>query len=82
VYVLAATHQVRARTFFLADALSALLSVPLVVSLGYLFAAKLDAVKKRVHEAQLLAAAVVILIVVGYLVVRRLRSVPRSPGDG
>lgn len=82
VYVLAATHQVRARTFFLADSLSALLSVPLVVSLGYMFAAELDSVKKRVHEAQLIAAAVVILVAVGFLVVRRLRSVPRSPGDG
>ena len=33
-YILAATHQVRARTFLLADAFSALLSVPLVVDLS------------------------------------------------
>jgi len=80
VYVLAATHRVRARTFILADAISALLSVPLVVSLGYLFAGELDVVRKRVHEAQLVAAAVVVLLLVAYLVVRRLRSVRRSGG--
>ncbi|HUK65682.1 MAG TPA: DedA family protein [Anaeromyxobacteraceae bacterium] len=79
VYVLAATHQVRARTFILADALSALLSVPLVVSLGYLFAGQLEEVKKRVHEAQLLAAAGAILALVAYLVVRRLRKARRPP---
>ncbi|GEJ57807.1 DedA family protein [Anaeromyxobacter diazotrophicus] len=68
-YALAALHGVRPRTFVLADACSALLSVPLVVSLGYFFAAHLEEVKKRVHEAELLvlvgaivAAAVVVLV--------------------
>ncbi len=69
-YVLAATHQVRARTFFLADALSALLSVPLVVSLGYLFAEKLEVVKRRLHEVELLLLAAVLVFTVGYIVLR------------
>ena len=61
IYVLAATHGMRARAFVAADALSALLSVPLVVSLGYLFAAHIENVKRRLHEVELgvLAAALV-----------------------
>jgi membrane protein DedA with SNARE-associated domain len=59
-YVLAATHGVRARTFVLADALSAGASVPLVVGAGFLFAAKLEAVKQRIHDVQLLLAIAVV----------------------
>ncbi len=69
VYALAAVNGVRRRTFILADALSALLSVPLVVSLGYLFAAQIEEVKRRVHEVELglglvaiVAAAVVVVV--------------------
>ncbi len=61
-YALAAMHGVRPATFLLADAFSALLSVPLVVSLGYLFAAHIEEVKKRVHEVELALAVAVILI--------------------
>ncbi len=53
VFATAGAMGVPLRTFLLADGLSALLSVPLVVSLGYLFASKLDAVKQHVREAQL-----------------------------
>ena len=60
IYVLAATHGMRARRFVLADALSALLSVPLVVSLGYLFAAHIEDVKRRVHEVELGVLAVAV----------------------
>ena len=68
-YALAAVNGVRPRTFVLADALSALLSVPLVVSLGYFFAAHLEDVKKRVQDVELallvavIAAAVVVIVV-------------------
>ena len=66
-YALAAVNGVRPRTFVLADAFSALLSVPLVVSLGYLFAAQLEDVKRRVHEVEMgvavLAAAVAAAVV-------------------
>jgi membrane protein DedA with SNARE-associated domain len=68
-YALAATHGVRMGTFFLADALSALLSVPLVVTIGYVFAAHIEDVRRRVHEVELallgavlVAAGVVILV--------------------
>ncbi len=65
-YALAAVNGVRSRTFVLADALSALLSVPLVVSLGYLFAAHIEDVKRRVHEVEL--GIVVAAVVLGFLV--------------
>ena len=81
-YILAATHQVRALTFLLADAFSALLSVPLVVTLGYLFAARLEEVKKRVHEVEIGLVVLALLIVVGYaLWKRRLRSAVPPPAE-
>lgn len=73
-YILAATHRVRARTFVLADALSALLSVPLVVSLGYLFAERLGFVEKRVHEVELVIAGVLGVSILVWVLVRRVRS--------
>jgi len=79
-FILAATHEVRARTFLLADALSAFLSVPLVVSLGYLFAARLEDVKKRIHEVELLLVAGVLVATAVYVVVkwRRARLLTRT----
>jgi membrane protein DedA with SNARE-associated domain len=77
-YVLAATHQVRARTFLLADALSALISVPLVVSLGYLFAARIEEVKRRIHEVELLLVVAVVLAVVASMLWRRRRGRARA----
>ena len=76
-YILAATHQVRALTFLAADALSAFLSVPIVVTLGYLFAARLEEVKKRVHEVEIGLAALAIVLTIAYALWRRhARSVP------
>jgi len=54
VFATAGAMGVPLRTFLLADGLSALLSVPLVVSLGYLFASQLEQVKKHLREAELL----------------------------
>jgi membrane protein DedA with SNARE-associated domain len=73
-YALAATHGVRSRTFLLADALSALLSVPLVVTLGWYFAARLEVVRHRIHEVELALAAVVALGVAAWLFWRRRRE--------
>ena len=60
-YALAATHGVRPLTFVLADGLSALVSVPLVMTLGWYFAARLEEVKRRVHEVELGIAVAVAL---------------------
>ncbi len=51
-FALAGASGVSSRTFLLADGLSALLSVPLVVGLGYFFASQIMEVKKRVHEVE------------------------------
>lgn len=72
-FALAATHGVSWRRFVLADGLSALVSVPLVVAAGYFGARHLSSVHaelRRVELAVLLAVAIVIAVVV---VVRRLR---------
>jgi len=82
-YILAATHQVRAVTFLLADALSALLSVPIVVTLGYLFAARLEEVKKRLHEVEIALVVLVVVLTVGYVLLkRRRRSIPPVDESG
>jgi len=75
-YALAACHGMKARTFILADAFSALLSVPLVVSLGYLFAEHLQVVKKRVHEVELGVLVAVVLFGAGVVLVKWWRNRP------
>lgn len=83
VYATAAVHGVRSRTFVLADAVSALLSVPLVVSLGYLFAAHIQDVKKRVHEVELGLTVAAILVAVGVVAWKWARAARISvPRDG
>jgi membrane protein DedA with SNARE-associated domain len=70
-FALAATHGVRARTFALADGLSALISVPLVVSLGYLFSHHLGAVHRDLRRVELGILAAVALGVVALVLRRR-----------
>jgi membrane protein DedA with SNARE-associated domain len=60
-FALAAVHGVRTRTFVLADSASALLSVPLVVTLGYLSSAHLAAVEHDVRRVELTVVAVALL---------------------
>ena len=76
-FALAATHGVRLRTFVAADGLSALISVPLVVSAGFLGAHHLAAVHgalRRVELTVLCAAAVAGIV---FLAVRRARRARR-----
>jgi membrane protein DedA with SNARE-associated domain len=72
-FALAGTHGVRPRTFLLADALSALVSVPVVVSLGYLLSHELAEVRRRVRLAELGIVAAVLLGIVAVVAARRLR---------
>jgi len=72
-FVFAATHGVPLRTFLLADALSALASVPLVVGAGYLFWQHLSQAKREVRIVELSIVAAIALAVVVFEVVRRLR---------
>jgi membrane protein DedA with SNARE-associated domain len=72
VFALAATHGVRTRMFVLADGLSALVSVPVVVTLGYLGAEHLSRVRAELRHVEL---AVLAVAVIGALVVAVVRWV-------
>jgi membrane-associated protein len=72
-FALAATHGVPWRTFFLADGLSAFVSVPLVVGAGYLGARHLQAIRADLRRVELALLLAVALGVVAWAVVRRLR---------
>lgn len=61
-YALAAVHGVRLRTFLIADGISAIVSVPLVVWLGWYFASHIEQLKRDVHEAELLVAVGVVVL--------------------
>ncbi|HVP69493.1 MAG TPA: DedA family protein [Anaeromyxobacteraceae bacterium] len=57
VFALAGASGVRSATFLIADGASALVSVPLVVSLGWYFAGHIEQLKKDVHAAEFVVAA-------------------------
>lgn len=61
VFAMAGASGVRTRTFLLADGLSALVSVPLVLGAGWLFAAHLEDVKRDLHEIELVVSGLVLL---------------------
>lgn len=73
-FALVATHGVRRRTFVAADALSAAVSVPLVVSAGYLGALHLAQVRAELRRVELAVLAAVALAAVVVVIVRRLRA--------
>jgi membrane protein DedA with SNARE-associated domain len=85
VFATAGAMGVPLRTFVLADGLSALVSVPLVVSLGYLFSSQLEQLKRHLHQAQLLGLLLLAaLAAVTVLVKARRRRGARTagrPGD-
>ena len=93
VFALAGASGVRSATFLLADGISALASVPLVVAAGWWAAGHLDAVKRELHWIELaLAAAVAVAGLAWYLAGRRRerraaarggsRTPARRSGDG
>ncbi len=61
VFALAGASGVPSRTFLLADGASALVSVPLVMGLGWLFAGRVEELKEDVHEIELLVAGLAAL---------------------
>jgi len=82
-FALAATHGVRRGTFVVADGLSALVSVPLVVSAGYLGAQHLAAVHGVLRLVELTVLGVAVVAGMAFLIVRRLRRSRRlAEADG
>jgi membrane protein DedA with SNARE-associated domain len=81
-YALAGTHGVRPTTFLLADGLSALLSVPLVVSAGYLLSHHLSEAHRDVRLVELAILALVAVALLVAVVVRRQRGREAPPRIG
>jgi len=78
-FALAALHGVRPRTFLLADGLSAMVSVPLVVGAGYLFSRHLAQVHREIRLVELGILAAVLLGLGAFALVRRRRAAS-APG--
>ncbi len=75
-FALAGATQVRTATFVVADGLSALLSVPLVVGAGYLFAHHVGRVGRQIRLLELgILAAVLLVAWIAVRVRRRRRAV-------
>lgn len=60
IFFLAGASGVPRWKFLLADAISAAFTVPLVVTLGFYFAAHLDELRAKIHHVEWIAAAVVV----------------------
>lgn len=67
IFALAGAHGVRLRTFLLADALSAMLSVPLVVCAAYLFSRHVLALKRDLHIAEAVLAGLIVIALAWHL---------------
>lgn len=73
-FALAATHGVRRSTFVVADALSALASVPLVVSVGYLGAHQLARARADLRRVELTVLGVAAVVGLAWFALARLRA--------
>jgi membrane protein DedA with SNARE-associated domain len=74
VFASAGALGVRTWTFLLADGLAALVSVPLMFGLGYLFASRLAEVKAGLHQIELGAALLLLGLGLAWSTVRRKRG--------
>jgi membrane protein DedA with SNARE-associated domain len=90
VFALAGASGVRSLTFLLADGLSALASVPLVVGAGWYFAGHLEELKREIRWIELALGVLVVAVAVAWFLVGRRRerraaeapTPPARPGDG
>jgi membrane protein DedA with SNARE-associated domain len=73
-FALAGASGVRPRTFILADALSALASVPLVVGAGWIFWEHLSRARRDVRLVEIALLLVAALVVAVAVVIRRRRA--------
>jgi membrane protein DedA with SNARE-associated domain len=79
-FLMAGTSCMPTWKFFLADALSSLLTVPAVTYLGYLFADNLDQARHHVHRIELWALAALVLVGLAVFIYHLLQR-RRSEGD-
>ena len=81
-FALAGATGVRPATFIVADGLSALVSVPIVVGAGYLFWEHLSEARRDVRLVELVILAVVAAGIGVAVLVRRRRTARGEPGGG
>lgn len=73
IFFLAGASRLPLWKFALADALSAAVTVPIVVTLGFEFAEHMDEIRARIHHAQWLIALALVLALTGWWLWRRRR---------
>ena len=71
VFFLSGASKVPLWKFLVADAISAAITVPIVVTLGYYFGEHLDDIRQLIHKVQWIIAAVVAVAIAAYLLWRR-----------
>ena len=79
VFFLSGASHVPLWKFLVADAVSAAITVPIVVTLGFYFGEHLDDVRRVIHQVQWILAGAVALGLVAWLVWRRRRKAGATP---
>lgn len=75
IFFLAGAARLPFWKFLLADALSSAVTVPIVVTLGFYFGEHLEDIRAKIHDFEWAIAAVAVLALVVWLIVRRRRRV-------
>ena len=76
IFFLAGASRVPLWKFALADALSAAVTVPIVVTLGFYFGEHLDDIRKKIHHFQWAIGGALVVAVLIWFLVRRRRGRP------
>ena len=74
IFFLSGASNVPFWKFLLADGVSAMVTVPIVVTLGYYFGEHLDEIRQKIHSAQWIIAGVVAAGLIGWYLWRRRRA--------
>jgi len=69
-YLMAGAMKMPGWQFLLWDGLAALISVPFMIGLGYIFAGHIEALQQDLRRVERWFGAIVIFIIIGYLLVR------------
>lgn len=78
IFFLSGASRVPLWKFALADAVSAAITVPIVVTLGYYFGEHLDDIRKIMHKVQWIIVAVVALGIVAWLFWRKRKAATKA----
>lgn len=79
IFFLAGASSVPFWKFLLADALSAAVTVPIVVRLGFIFGEHLEDIRAKIHEVQYVLGAIVLAALVVWYLWRRRKSRAAGP---